>query len=97
MSSRRNLDQAVLATGFPFRAQAERPIFLAQLDAVMGATAGVRRFGSASLDLAYVAAGPYDGFWENSLPPWDIAAGLPIVREAQAGNAPGRERVTQYR
>jgi myo-inositol-1(or 4)-monophosphatase len=82
VSSRRNLDQAVLATGFPFRAQAERPTFLAQLDAVMGATAGVRRFGSASLDLAYVAAGRYDGFWENSLSPWDIAAGILIVREA---------------
>ena len=82
VSSRRNLDQAVIATGFASRAQAERQTFMAQLDAAMGATAGVRRFGSASLDLAYVAAGRYDGFWESGLSPWDIAAGILIVREA---------------
>jgi myo-inositol-1(or 4)-monophosphatase len=48
----------------------------------MGRLAGVRRFGSAALDLAYVAAGRYDGYWENGLQPWDVAAGLLIVREA---------------
>ena len=48
----------------------------------MAATSGVRRFGAAALDLAYVAAGRYDGFWEFALSPWDIAAGLLLVREA---------------
>ena len=82
VSSRRQLNQALLATGFPFHAHGERRAFLAQLEAVMGATAGVRRFGSAALDLAYVAAGRYDGFWEASLSPWDMAAGILLVREA---------------
>jgi myo-inositol-1(or 4)-monophosphatase len=53
-----------------------------QLQTVMGRLAGVRRFGSAALDLAYVAAGRYDGYWENGLNKWDVAAGLLIVREA---------------
>ena len=50
--------------------------------AVMGATAGVRRLGAAALDLAYVAAGRYDGFWEFGLSPWDLAAGILLIREA---------------
>ena len=54
------------------------------LEAVTGSAAGVRRFGSAALDLCYVAAGRYDGFWEFALSPWDIAAGLVILREAGA-------------
>jgi myo-inositol-1(or 4)-monophosphatase len=52
------------------------------MEAVMSVSAGIRRFGSAALDLAYVAAGRFDGFWETGLKPWDIAAGLIIVREA---------------
>ena len=60
-------------------APADLPVGLA---AVMGATSGIRRMGSAALDLAYVAAGRYEGFWEFALSPWDIAAGLLLVREA---------------
>ena len=58
------------------------PAPLAETGAVMDATAGVRRFGAASLDLAYVAAGRFDGFWERGLQPWDMAAGIVLVREA---------------
>src|SRR5439155_15505358 len=60
----------------------DHPSYLAALAAVMSATAGVRRLGAAALDLAYVAAGRYDGFWEFGLSPWDIAAGLLLIREA---------------
>ncbi|HZF33309.1 MAG TPA: inositol monophosphatase family protein, partial [Candidatus Angelobacter sp.] len=62
--------------------EAERAAFVAQFDAAVAASAGVRRSGSAALDLAYVAAGRYEGFWENHLSPWDIAAGIVLVREA---------------
>jgi len=84
-SSRRNLDDALLVTGITPRRrtdEADRAAFVAQFDAALAATAGVRRLGSASLDLAYVAAGRFEGFWENHLSPWDIAAGIVLVREA---------------
>ena len=57
-------------------------LFMDQMRSVMQKTAGIRRYGAAALDLAYVAAGRYDGFWENGLEPWDVAAGLLLVREA---------------
>lgn len=82
VSARRHLGEAVIGTGLPFRDRGDQPRMLASLAAVMAATAGVRRFGAAALDLAYVAAGRYDGFWEFGLCPWDIAAGLLLVREA---------------
>ncbi len=82
VSARRKLADAVIATGIPFRGRGEHKAYLAQLEAVMGHTAGVRRFGSAALDLAYVASGRFDGFWEQWLSPWDIAAGILLVREA---------------
>ncbi|MFZ5792271.1 MAG: inositol monophosphatase family protein [Pseudomonadota bacterium] len=82
VSSRRNLGEALLATGIPFRAHGDHTHFAAQLAAVMPKVAGVRRFGAAALDLAYVAAGRYEGFWENGLSPWDMAAGVLLVREA---------------
>lgn len=82
VSARRELDEAVLATGIPFADRPGKEDFLAQIKPVMDATAGVRRFGSAALDLAYVAAGRYDGFWETGLAPWDMAAGIILVREA---------------
>jgi myo-inositol-1(or 4)-monophosphatase len=66
----------------PFGARAENQAYSATLAAIWGATSGVRRMGSAALDLAYVAAGRYDGFWEFALAPWDIAAGILLVREA---------------
>ena len=85
VSSRRNLEDALLVTGITPRQRgedADRAAFVAQFDAALAATAGVRRLGSAALDLAYVAAGRYEGFWENHLSPWDIAAGIVLVREA---------------
>jgi myo-inositol-1(or 4)-monophosphatase len=82
VSGRRQLDQALIGTGLPYGERGEHGVFLAQLDAVMSVTAGVRRPGAAALDLAYVAAGRFDGFWEWGLSPWDVAAGLVLVREA---------------
>ncbi len=82
VSSRRRLDEAVIATGIPFKGRGDHAGFVAELGAVMAETAGVRRFGVASLDLAWVAAGRFDGFWETDLKPWDVAAGLLLVTEA---------------
>ena len=82
VSARRQLDEALIGTGIPFGGRGDHPSYLAMLGRVMAATSGVRRLGAAALDLAYVAAGRYDGFWELGLFPWDIAAGLLLVREA---------------
>ena len=82
VAARRRLDDAVIATGIPFKGARDHPLFLRQLSAIMAETAGVRRFGAAALDLAYVAAGRYDGFWETGLHAWDMAAGLVLIREA---------------
>jgi len=82
VSARRDLGQAVIATGMPNRGRPEHTTYLAMLSAVMAETAGIRRFGAAALDLAYVAAGRYDGYFETGLSPWDIAAGILLVREA---------------
>lgn len=82
VSGRRALNESLLATGIPFKGHGDPDKFAKQLAAAMRETAGVRRFGAAALDLAYVAAGRFDGFWEEGLSPWDIAAGLIIVREA---------------
>jgi len=82
VSGRRDLGQSVIATGMPFRGKEAHPGYMRTLNAVMAETAGVRRFGAAALDLAYVAAGRFDGFWEFGLQPWDMAAGLLLVKEA---------------
>jgi len=82
VSARRELGQALIATGLPFMGQTHHEVELAELRAVMEKTSGVRRFGSAALDLAFVAAGRYDAYWEHKLNLWDIAAGLLLVREA---------------
>jgi myo-inositol-1(or 4)-monophosphatase len=82
VSARRQLGEALIATGFPFRGRPKHPAYQAMLARVMETTSGVRRFGAAALDLAYVAAGRFDGFWEFALAPWDLAAGLLLVREA---------------
>lgn len=74
--------RALVATGFPFKQNVSIDRYLRGLVPVMGATAGVRRAGAAALDLADVAAGHYDAFWELTLAPWDIAAGILLVREA---------------
>src|SRR5256885_5805638 len=82
VSARRQLAEAGVGTRPPFRDGADRPVYLGTLAAVLPATSGVRRFGAAALDLAYVAGGRPDGFWEFGLSPWDIAAGMLLVREA---------------
>ena len=73
---------SLVGTGFPFKALQLLPQFLSQFAAVMGTTSGIRRAGSAALDLADVAAGRLDAFWELHLSSWDIAAGTLLVREA---------------
>jgi myo-inositol-1(or 4)-monophosphatase len=82
VSSRRHLDEALIATGIPYRGRGDGARWTRIYDAVGPEVAGVRRFGSAALDLAWVAAGRYDGFFEEDLQIWDIAAGLLLVREA---------------
>ncbi len=82
VSARKELPPSLFATGFPFKGAKDHALFLRQLEAVMGVSSGVRRFGAASLDIAYVAAGRFDGFWETDLQSWDIAAGIVLVREA---------------
>ncbi|TQV85704.1 inositol monophosphatase [Exilibacterium tricleocarpae] len=83
-TSRRGLDGALIGTGIPFSGFALEHIapYLAALQDIAGRTAGIRRPGSAALDLAYVAAGRFDGFWEMNLKQWDIAAGSLLVKEA---------------
>jgi myo-inositol-1(or 4)-monophosphatase len=91
VSKRTNLRHALVATGFPFRlGEAQVDTYLGMLRAVMLETAGVRRPGSAALDLCYVAAGRVDAFWELGLSKWDVAAGALIVREAGG-------RISDYR
>jgi myo-inositol-1(or 4)-monophosphatase len=83
VSRQTTLKGALIATGFPYRMTEKRmDVYLEMLRAVMIETAGVRRPGSAALDLCYLAAGRVDGFWELGLSQWDIAAGALIIREA---------------
>ncbi len=85
VSGRTQLPDALFATGIPFlgiQDGAGHARFLNQLGRVMAQCSGVRRLGSAALDLAYVAAGRYEGYWENGLNAWDVAAGILLVREA---------------
>ena len=82
VSGRSRMNEALLATGVPFGARPALPETLQDIARLMPGSAGLRRWGAASLDLAYVAAGRLDGFWERGLKPWDIAAGLLLVREA---------------
>ena len=83
VSNRKTLNEMIFATGVPFAGRAgDLPKTLAELDKLMPLCAGVRRFGAASLDLAYVASGRYDGYWERGLQSWDTAAGILLVKEA---------------
>jgi myo-inositol-1(or 4)-monophosphatase len=79
---RRELPQSVVACGTPHIGRPDHEKYISELRAVMLEVAGVRRMGAASLDLAYVAAGRFDAYWEANLSPWDMAAGIVIVREA---------------
>ena len=84
VSNRKSLDGALLGTGFPFRNEQLDNLenYLGMFRSLVGQTAGVRRAGAASLDLAYVAAGRYDAFWEFGLSEWDMAAGALLIQEA---------------
>ncbi len=82
VAARRQLSDAVITTGIPHLGRGHHGKALVELKNVMGEAAGIRRFGAASLDLAYVAAGRVDGYWERWLSPWDVAAGILMVREA---------------
>ncbi|WP_128892460.1 inositol monophosphatase family protein [Erythrobacter sp. HKB08] len=82
VSSRRNLSDSLIATGIPFQGVGNFEEWTKIYRAIGPEVAGIRRFGAASLDLAWVAAGRFDGYWESSLSPWDTAAGCLLVREA---------------
>jgi myo-inositol-1(or 4)-monophosphatase len=82
VAARNRMDEAVLATGIPFAGKPGHAQFLKELHQISQRVAGVRRFGAAALDLAWVAAGRFDGFWERGLGAWDMAAGLLMVSEA---------------
>jgi myo-inositol-1(or 4)-monophosphatase len=82
VSGRGELSDALLATGIPYKGHGEQAQFEAILSRVIPEVAGVRRFGAASLDLAWVAAGRFDGFWEQGLSHWDVSAGMLLVKEA---------------
>lgn len=84
LTERTDFTTSVIATGMPWHGKPGHTKFLRELHAVMGQSAGVRRAGVASLDLAWLAAGRVHGFWERGLKPWDIAAGMLIVKEARA-------------
>jgi len=82
VSARREMSQSVVTTGIPHLGRPGHKHFLAEMGVVMSEVAGIRRMGSAALDLAYLAAGRVDGYWEANLSAWDIAAGIILVREA---------------
>ncbi|MCV3271231.1 inositol monophosphatase family protein [Roseobacter sinensis] len=82
VSGRSKMIEALFATGLPFGGRSDLPETLTEMARVAPACSGIRRWGAAALDLAYVAAGRYDGYWERRLNAWDIAAGLIILREA---------------
>ena len=82
VSARRALPTALLATGLPFKARERYPGHPGMVRRLAGETSGVRRTGSTALDLAYVAAGRLDGYWGFGMEPWDLAAGIIILREA---------------
>lgn len=87
VSTQKTLDGALLGTGFPFRDEQQMNKFIGSFKSLFPQVAGIRRAGVASLDLAYVACGRLDGFWEYGLKPWDIAAGALIVQEAGGINS----------
>ncbi len=82
VSARRDLSEALIATGIPFMGHGDFAQWTRIFGAVAPHVAGIRRYGAASLDLAWVAAGRFDGYWESDLQPWDVAAGMLLVREA---------------
>lgn len=82
VAARQRLPESLFATGIPFLGQGDHAASLYEMRQIMGETSGIRRMGAAALDLAYVAAGRFDGYWERALRPWDVAAGAVLIREA---------------
>ncbi|MEQ1715756.1 MAG: inositol monophosphatase family protein [Hyphomicrobium sp.] len=82
VANRKTVADALVATGIPHRGRPGHPRFLKEMETVMREVTGIRRTGSAALDLAFTAAGRFDAYWERNLQPWDLAAGIVIVREA---------------
>jgi myo-inositol-1(or 4)-monophosphatase len=82
VAARKDMKFSLAATGIPFMGHGDHAGFPKELSAVMAASSGVRRYGAASLDLCWLAAGRFDAFWERDLAPWDMAAGILMVREA---------------
>jgi myo-inositol-1(or 4)-monophosphatase len=82
VAARQKLDQSVICCGIPHYGRGDHELFFTELRAILPKVAGIRRTGSSALDMAWVASGKFDGFWERGLSPWDIAAGIVIVREA---------------
>jgi myo-inositol-1(or 4)-monophosphatase len=83
VSARNDFSECLIATGLPFKGvMDEDPKCIARLNAIMPKVSGIRRFGAAALDMAYVAAGRFDGYWEAGCLPWDLAAGALIIKEA---------------
>lgn len=99
VAARSTLTESVISTGIPHLGRPSHKPFLEEVELVMGACAGVRRTGSAATDLAWTAAGRFDGYWERNLRPWDVAAGIVLMREAggyvtdSVGKAPGGDPV----
>ncbi|MGV6811581.1 MAG: inositol monophosphatase family protein [Brevirhabdus sp.] len=91
VSGRNVMIESIFATGLPFGGRPDLPETLQDLARLLPTCSGVRRWGAAALDLAYVAAGRYDGFWERELHAWDMAAGLILVKEAGGFVEPLRE------
>jgi len=82
VSNSNNLEDCLLATGFPFKQKQSLPTYVSCFQEIFQHCSGMRRMGSAAMDLAYIAAGRFDGFWELGLSPWDMAAGSIIIEEA---------------
>ena len=91
VSGRSRMIEAIFATGIPHASSSLLPTALREYGRLLPATAGIRSWGAAALDLAYVAAGRFEGSWEHELGPWDLAAGILLVREAGGFVAPVRE------
>jgi myo-inositol-1(or 4)-monophosphatase len=97
VAARTELDDCVIVTGVPHRGKSGHDQFLREMQAVMSVTSGIRRTGAAALDLAWVAAGRFDGFWERNLRAWDLAAGIVVLREAggYVSDADGKDRMLE--
>lgn len=95
VAARTELADCVIVTGIPHRGKPGHELYLSEMQSVMGVTSGIRRTGAAALDLAWVAAGRFDGYWERNLRAWDLAAGIVILREAggYVSDVDGKDRM----